>query len=523
VATTTSARDLAHSRSRLHRAQWAAEAFGAYDYSTVKRIVTAVADVAYNNAGRFAEMTVKECGFGVVADKVVKNQTASRGFVQQYAERDLCSHRIDAAARQIQVPRPAGVVLAVIPSTSPIAALYFKTLSALLTRNAIVISPHPAVVSTCVEAARIVARAAKSAGAPDGCIQVIERPTIPLIEALMGDQLTNLIVATGGSQVVRAAYLSGTPAIGVGPGNPPVLVDDTADLGRAAECIVASKTFDNSVLCTAESLLIAVEPIAAELTSRMTKLGAHICSEDETAKVRDYVYPGGAFNTKVVGRSAAEIASAAGFRVAPTVKVLVTPIHSVTVEESLTHEKLSPVLAMRTVPDISRAIREARSLLRIAGSGHSAVIHSTNPQNILDLSSGLSAHRMAVNVPGSLGNAGMGTTLPMTFSVGTGFRAGSSTGDNFTPDHLVQWSRTAFSEAADVVFPDFGGLTPRTHRHISEHVPPYPLPSNRLETSVALDGAPRAASQPGEADVSSLREDLRAIVIEELHNLIGAR
>ncbi|WP_335583101.1 aldehyde dehydrogenase family protein [Mycobacterium sp. MS1601] len=410
------------------------------------------------------------------------------------------------------------------PSTSPVAALYFKVLSAMLTRNAVVISPHPAVRRTCVEAANVLAVAAVEAGAPQGAIQVIERPTVPLIENLMGDSRVNLILATGGGAVVSAAYHSGTPAIGVGPGNPPVLVDATADVPQAASDIIESKSFDNSVLCTAESLLLAVDSIADRLEAELVRNGGYICTPDETEKIRAYVYPGGRFNTKVVGRSAAAIAESAGFRVGTRVKVLITPIQSVVDEEPLTHEKLSPILAMLRVPDVARAIRDARSLLRIAGTGHSAVIHSNNPNVILEYSKALSAHRISVNVPGSKGNAGMGTTLPMSLSVGTGFRGGSSTGDNLTPDHLVQWSVTAFSQSTAVRLPDFDDALRATVTNHQLAAPAYPVPSNLGETATKpTHPATRTESHPTTIEKAELRDELRAIVFEELRNLIGTR
>lgn len=509
-----------HGRTLLQRAQWAARTFAEYDRRRVEQIVHAVAKAAHDHARAFAEAAVRETGFGVVADKVLKNETYSRGFVDAYGELDLCSHRIDPATRMLLVPRPAGVVLALTPSTSPVAALYFKVLSALLTRNAIVVSPHPAAREVSVEAARLLGCVASEAGAPDGAVQVVEDPTVPLIEAMMADERVDLILATGGSPMVRAAYRSGTPAIGVGPGNPPVLVDGTADLERAAESIVASKAFDNSVLCTAESLLLMVEPIAARLTSLLRQKGAHLCSDVETAKVRDLAYPGGKFDPSVVGRTARELAERAGIAVPAQTKLLLTPIDHVVPEEPLTHEKLCPVLAVRVVPDVERGIREAKALLRIVGAGHSAVIHSAAPQNVLDFSLAMPVHRMTVNAPGSLGNAGIGTSLPMTMSVGTGFVGGSSSGDNLGPTQLVQWNRIAYPDELAVPFPEFDTIESRTTFVRGERVPAYPIPSNAAGSTLA---GSQALPIPADSGLDALREDLRRIVLEELRDLIGAR
>jgi acyl-CoA reductase-like NAD-dependent aldehyde dehydrogenase len=349
-------------RKALERAEIAGRAFADYNREQVMRIVRAVAAAAEENAERLAQEAVRETGLGVVADKVTKNLAIARHFVSESGHLDFCGHRVDVGAKVVSVPKPPGVVLAVIPSTSPVAALYFKVLCALLTRNAVVVSPHPLAAQTGVEATRVLAAAATSAGAPADVIQVLPKPTIPLVEAMMADKRTKLVLATGGGPVVQAAYRSGTPAIGVGPGNPPVVVDETADLANAAASIVDSKVFDHSVLCTAESVLLQVGSVASTLQAHLEQNGAYVCSPAETQKIRSFMYPGGKFNTKVVGRSAADIARSASIRVPQTARILVTPINRVAEDEPLTHEKLSPVLAMRTVSDFAQAIREARAL-----------------------------------------------------------------------------------------------------------------------------------------------------------------
>ncbi|MGA9869978.1 MAG: aldehyde dehydrogenase family protein, partial [Rhodococcus sp. (in: high G+C Gram-positive bacteria)] len=281
----------------LGRAHQASKAFGVYDRSQIDRIVKAVADVAERNGRQLAEKAANETGFGVFEHKVAKNEALSAGFLREYGNLDYVSHQTDHTRKTLLYPVPAGVIFAVTPSTSPVANLYFKVLSCLLTRNAIVISPHPAAVQTSIEAARILSRAATDAGAPDGVIQILERPSVPLIESVMADDRVNLILATGGGAVVKAAYRSGTPAIGVGPGNAPVVVDESADVEKAARAIVESKSFDNSILCTAESVLIVCESNADRLTEQLVHQGAHLCSASETQLIRKYMYPSGKFNT----------------------------------------------------------------------------------------------------------------------------------------------------------------------------------------------------------------------------------
>ena len=238
---------IARAGHMLERATWAASSFATYDREHVVRIVTAVADAAYAKSREYAEWAVKETGFGVVEHKVIKNQACSRGILEQYRDQDFVTPRVDVARKIVKVPRPAGVVLALTPSTNPVATVYFKILLSLMTRNAVVISPHPKAQESCADAARVLGQAAVLAGAPDGVIQCVTEPSVALIDALMSDARTNVILATGGSAVVRSAYSSGNPAIGVGPGNVPVFVDATADAKSAAKLILDSKAFDNSI------------------------------------------------------------------------------------------------------------------------------------------------------------------------------------------------------------------------------------------------------------------------------------
>ena len=338
-------------RAMLQRAEWAARAFARYDKQAVDRVVHAAAQAGAAQAREYAEWAVRETGFGVADHKVIKNFACSTGLVEAYATHDYVTPRFDPAAKIVEIPRPAGVVLALTPSTNPVASVFFKALLALMTRNAVVISPHPQAAECCADAARTLARAAVAAGAPDGVIQVVDRPSVPLIDALMTDERTSVIVATGGSPVVRAAYSSGTPAIGVGPGNVPVLVDATADLAKAAKRIVDSKSFDNSILCTNESVLIVEDSVAATLLRHLKREGAHLLEPDEAAKVAALLFPGGHFDVRFVGKDAPWIAAEAGLRVPGTTRILLAPFWMAVPEEPLAHEKLCPVLGLVQVPN----------------------------------------------------------------------------------------------------------------------------------------------------------------------------
>lgn len=485
---------------QLERARWGAAKFARLDSTATRRIVQAVTEAAYAKAGDYAEQTVRETGMGVAAHKRIKNQACSRGLLAQYADADFISPRIDAGRRIVELPRPAGVIFALIPVTNPVATLYFKTLLALMTRNAIILSPHPGARTVCAEAARLLAEAAKAAGAPDGIIQVIEAPTIPLIERLIGDPRVDLVVATGGPAVVGAAYRSGNPALGVGPGNAPVLVDASADLKAAARRIVASKSFDNSILCTNESTLLAFASIADALLAALKAEGAHLCTREETDKVRRLLFTEHGFNTGMIGKDAAIIAREAGFSAAGA-KILLTPVDLVQPEEKLVREKLCPVLAFARVGGIDQAISAARSMMRSAGRGHSAAIHSRTEAHVMAFAAALPALRVVVNTGCSLGAAGYDTNLGPAMTIGTGFAGGSSLAENLTPHHFVQYASIAYPSDQGEAFGNFTGLDP-------------------LNLPRAVQSQP--AGTETETDPDALRRELRKIILEELNAVLAA-
>jgi acyl-CoA reductase-like NAD-dependent aldehyde dehydrogenase len=487
----------ARARTMLDRARWAATAFAVFDADRTRKIAEAVAEVAYQNAERYAIEAVEETGMGVSEHKRRKNEACSRGIVERYDVADYVDARIDAESRIVSVPKPAGVVLALTPSTNPIATVYFKVLLALMTRNAVVVSPHPLARKVSVHAVHTLAQAAVAAGAPDGCVQVVEEPTIPLVEALMADTGVDVIVATGGTAVVRAAYRSGNPSLGVGPGNVPALVDATADVSRAAACLAESKAFDNSILCTNESVAIVEERVADALVRELERHGAYVLSEEEAQRGRATFYPEGHINTALAGKDAVTLAAAADIEVRPGTRVLVAPFPLIVPEEPLALEKLFPLLGLVRVPDAVRGIEAARALLRIGGAGHSAVIHSRDPRTILAYGAAVRVLRVGVNTPGSTGSSGLGTNLPPTMTIGTGFFGRSSLTENLQPQHLMQWTRLAYDTSQP--FGDFAGLEP---------------------WSVHPEPAPVAAPVPNDSELG--REELRRMIVDELRTLVGA-
>ena len=500
----------------LERAGWAAQVFQRYDRATTQAIADAAARAAHARAREYAEWVVRETGFGVVEHKVQKNELSSIPFVDYYRDWNFVDPRVDSDTGLIEIPRPAGVVFALVPSTNPIATVYFKVLSALLTRNAIVISPHPAAHESCVDAARTLADAALGAGAPEGAVQVLDEVSLPLVNEFMRSDKTDVILATGGTPMVRAAYASSNPAIGVGPGNAPVYVDASADLRAAAAHIVDSKSFDNSVLCTNESVLITVEGVAKPLERELSRAGAHICDAEQSAALRRYLFHERGFNVEALGRDAAWIASQAGFKVPAKARILVTPISMIGVGEDLSREKLCPVLGFFVARSHSQALMQARALLRFAGAGHSAAVHSGDEQAVVDYAAAVEVYRVVVNAPCSQGAAGFGTGLAPTFTVGTGFFGRSSVGENVGPQHLVNWTRIAWGDSAGRGTE--GAPAPRL-RH------PGPLPKapsdgvpgeGRTAMPAAQAGAAAAAGLTHEA----LREQIRAIVAAELRDLL---
>jgi acyl-CoA reductase-like NAD-dependent aldehyde dehydrogenase len=479
----------------LQRAHWAATAFAGYDQERVRRIVRATADEAYRNAQRYAEWAVEETGMGVVEHKRLKNEACSLGVVERYAGEDFASARIDPDRRIVELPRPAGVVLALTPSTNPVSTVYFKVLLCLMTRNAVVVSPHPMARKVCADAVHALAAAAVEAGAPDGCVQVVEEPTIPLIEALMSDPTTDVILATGGTAVVRAASRSGNPALGVGPANVPVLVDRTADIPAAARRLVDSKCFDNSILCTNESCVIVEQACAERFEAELERNGGHVLGADAVEAAREKLFDHGHMKVSLVGKDALTLAAEAGIRVPARTRVLVAPFPLVVPEEPLAREKLYPLLGLVRVPDVRRGIDAARAMLRIGGAGHSAVVHSTDPRTIMACGAALPVLRVAVNVGGSTGSAGLDTNLAPSMTIGTGFAGGSSLGENLEPRHLINVTRLAYTSDPSERFGDFSGLEP-------------------------WSAEPEPAPVAGAAAASATREEIRRIVLEELRELV---
>lgn len=483
----------------LHRAEWALSVYGRFDRAAVLRVASAAADAGAAKAADYAKWAVEETGFGVVAHKTIKNELCSRGLFEHYKNDDFTGYRLDAARKTIEVARPAGVILALTPSTNPVCSVFYKILLALLTRNAIVISPHPMAKACCTDAALTMAQAAEAAGAPDGIIQVIAEPNLEVIDRLMTSPRTSVILATGGTPMVRAAYGSGNPALGVGPGNCPDYVDASAEVGETARQIAHSKSFDNSVLCTNDSAVIAHASVSAQLRRAMTREGCHFVAEGERARLEEVLFPGGAFNVAMLGRDAVTIAKACGLTVARNTRVLVVPLERIGDDYPLSREKLCPVLGYYEVETAEAGLSACRAMVRRHGAGHSAAIYASDPQLILRFGAELNVLRIVVNAPCSIGAAGFQTHLAPTMTVGTGFFGRSSVAENVGPQHLIQWVKIAYDKDAGVDLAHFEGLS--------------------LAGGASAASSPAGEMQSGLVEDGDLRAEIRQIILEELKSL----
>lgn len=494
---------------QIDRAGWAGRAYAKYDRAAVMRIARAVAEAADQAAQHYAEWAVRETGMGVVAHKTLKNRLSAHPLVDFYQDTDLVNPKVDPDRKMVEIPKPAGVILALTPATNPVSTLYYKALLAILSRNAVIFSPHPLARECCADAAARLEAAAVAAGAPSGLIQCIAAPSVPLVQTLMASDKVQVILATGGGPMVRAAYSSGNPAIGVGPGNAPIYIDDSADPNAAAARIVDSKSFDNSILCTNESVLLVHARRHQAFERALRASGAHLCSETEVAQLRAYLFPHGHLNTAAVGKTAVWIAQQAGFRVVGSVRVLVAPIATAGIEEPLAREKLCPVLAMLTVDSFERATGVAQMILRLSGAGHSAAFHGEDPQRALDFATALNVYRVVVNAPCSQGAAGFATHLAPSFMIGTGYFGRSSVGENIGPQHLVHWTRLAWNKDAAVPFGDFSAVRPS-----------YDSPDATSRPSPP----PSSSALPPMAGTAGLDRDLlRELILQELRGLTGGQ
>jgi len=412
----------------------------------VDRVCAAMAEAGFYAAERLGRLAHEETGYGVPAHKKLKNEFGSR--VVWESIRDLKTVgviRHDPERRLYEIAWPMGVVAALVPSTNPTSTAFFKILIAVKARNAIVLSPHPAAARCTYEAAETMRMAAEMAGAPKGLIACMRQISLEGTHELMTHRRTALILATGGTPMVRAAHSTGKPAYGVGPGNVPVYVDRSADIEKAARYIVASKAFDCSTICATEQAVIADRPIASRLAELMQAEGAYFCNENETEMLRRTVFkPDLSMNTAVVGKPARYVAAVAGFDVPEGARVLVAPLTKVGREEPLSHEKLTTVLAWYVVDGWEHGCETSIAMISEGGKGHTQIIHATDERVIMAFGLEKPVFRILVNTMGTLGAIGLTTGVMPSLTLGSGGIGGAITGDNVTAQHLINIKRLAY-------------------------------------------------------------------------------
>lgn len=424
--------------ARVRRAQ---AVFATYSQEQVDRIFLAAATAANKARIPLAKMAVEETGMGVVEDKVIKNHYAAEYIYNAYKHTKTCGViEEDKAYGIMKIAEPVGVIAAVIPTTNPTSTAIFKTLLCLKTRNGIIISPHPRAKNSTIAAARIVLEAAVAAGAPEGIIDWIDVPSLDLTTTVMRE--SDLILATGGPGMVKSAYSSGKPALGVGPGNTPAIIDDSADILLAVNSIIHSKTFDNGMICASEQSVIAVDSVYAGVKAEFAARGCHFLQEDELRKVRKTILINGALNAKIVGQSAYTIAKLAGVSVPESTKILIGEVESVELSEEFAHEKLSPVLAMYRAADFNEALDKAERLVADGGYGHTASVYLnpiTQKDKLQDFAARMKTCRILVNTPSAQGGIGdlYNFKLAPSLTLGCGSWGGNSVSDNVGVKHLL--------------------------------------------------------------------------------------
>lgn len=441
----------------LDRAEVAAKEFSGYSTDQVEQILEALGRICEEKAEFYAEWTVRETGFGDVADKTVKNSSCSVGTIQGENPADYILPKVDHEQKIISFPKPAGVVVALVPCTGPIMTVFYKAIISMMTRNAVILCPHPAAKECSAHAARLLAEVAESAGAPKDAIQTLDDPNIPLVTQLMQSPRTNLILATGGPGMVHAAYSSGTPAIGVGPGNVTCYVHESADIDTAAAQIVFSNSYDNALPCTCESVVLADSNIAEKLRSAINSSGGYFVEGEEENRLREYLFPEGVSNVEALGKSAQWIADKAGFAVPEGTKSLVVEIDSVGPHESVSKEKMFPVLGFTLVDGPEQAIDTVLDMLEMMGRGHSAAVHCNDPKVVASFGAALPVCRIAVNTPAIIGSSGVTTNLVASAIIGTGYFGGGSIDENVGPKQLIQWTRVAYHSEPNVEMGDMEG------------------------------------------------------------------
>jgi acetaldehyde dehydrogenase (acetylating) len=439
-------------RSKVLKAYAAWQKYRHFSQERIDVIVEKMADAGRANSRRLAELAVEETGYGNVDDKLAKNllcadwlPRAMRGMKLVGMLREIPDQRV------VEYGVPVGVVAAIVPTTNPTSTVIYKilislNLISLKAGNGIVISPHPHAKQCTCEAADLLYRAAVEAGAPEDIIHCLTNPTLEATQTLMRHERTAIILSTGGHGIVRAAYSSGKPALGVGPGNVAVLVDRSANITDAVAKIIQGKAFDYGTVCSSEQSLVAEQDLRATILAELKAKKAYLCNEQQKEALGKLLLtPKWTVNPKCVGQPPTRIAEMAGFQVPPDTSILVAELEGVGKQHPLSAEKLSPVLALFFVKDFAAALDTCEAITRFGGMGHTCVIYSTDESRIREFAERIPAMRVLVNTPAPHGSVGITTNVFPSMTLGGGAAAGNSTGDNIGPQHLINIKRLAYA------------------------------------------------------------------------------
>lgn len=433
-------------RGMMKKAVAAQKEFQDWDQARVDALVKAIADACIANAEPLAKMAHEETGFGIWQDKVIKNLLGSK-LTYEYIKdmKTVGVIREDREKRLMEIAVPVGVVAALIPSTNPTSTTMYKMLISVKAGNAIIVSPHPNAKKCILETVRIIQEAAKAAGAPDGLIQCIELTTIQATNTLMQHPDTGIILATGGTPMVKAAYSSGNPALGVGPGNGPSFIERSANIPEAVKHILDSKTFDNGTICASEQSIVTERCIADEVRAEVKRQGGYFMTEEQSKRVEKMIMrANNTMNPAIVGKSVQAIAKMAGITVPKDARVLVSEQTEVGPGNPYSREKLCPILAFFVEDTWEKCCEKSIAILQNEGAGHTMTIHSSNTEIIRQFALKKPVSRLLVNTPGSLGGVGATTNLAPALTLGCGAVGGSATSDNVNPMNLFNLRRVAW-------------------------------------------------------------------------------
>jgi acetaldehyde dehydrogenase (acetylating) len=449
-------------RQMVGRAYEAQKTWGFASQQDVDRVCEAMVQAAFLGSERLGRLAAEETGFGVPEHKKLKNEFASQHLWSRIKDiKTVGVIRNDEQNKIYEIAWPMGVVAALIPSTNPTSTVMNKILISVKARDAIVVAPHPSAVKCCLETAKVMADAAENAGAPKGLINCLSTITLPGTQEMMSHKRIAVILATGGSEMVKVAHSQGKPAYGVGPGNVPVYVDRSADLEKAARYIVASKAFDYSVICATEQAVIADKPIAARLRQLMESEGAYFVDQAQANALRKTLFhPDGSINVPSVGKSPQYLAAMAGIRVPAHARILVASLDQVGREEPLSREKMTTVLGWYEANGWEAGCERCIELINFGGRGHSLMLHATDEKVIMAFGLEKPVFRIGVNTMGTLGSIGLTTSVMPSMTLGAGGIGGSITGDNVGVYHLFNIKRMAFETSRPPEMALRSGTTP---------------------------------------------------------------